>query len=178
MRVPAGPTLEELAAEEAAIASRVAAVTGTIEEKLARLRSLGVFASYARVFAGYLALAEPPRSDVEALKRATFLTWYEAVEPGCFTGVGELPPDSHRRIVELLEPLAPRLDEEFRWMLAWYYRIADYAFPELGSRPRLRALVSGADPRAWQLHRATAGRMAGRGLMGEYWLTLFETAAD
>lgn len=171
------PTLAELAAAEAEIERIVRSLTGTMEEKTERLRSAGVFRRYAELFRAYLALAEPPRSDVEALKRATFLAWYEVVEPPCFTGVAELPADSQRRLVELLESLAAELDDELRQMLAWYCHIADWAFPGLESHPGLAALVESGDRDGWRAMAGDGERMAGRGLMGSYWRSIFDAHA-
>lgn len=164
--------LEELAVTEAKIERIVGSVEGSMDEKTARLEALGVFERYSRIFSSYLALAEPPRSDLEALKRATFLAWYELVEPPCFTGVAELPGDAGRRIVELLEARVAELDEELRWMLAWYYFIADYAFPALGADSELAALLESEDREGWLARRSEAERMRGRGLMGCYWLAV------
>ena len=174
---PLPPGLDELAAAEDELAAEVAAVTGTMEEKFDQLRLQGVFAEYSRVFQRYLALARPPRSDLEALKRAAFLAWYEQAEPWCFTGVGELPPDACRSVVELLEPLAGELDEELVWMLRWYYFIAEWAYPALDAHPRLGGILVSGDPQTWRRHRAAAERMRGRGLMGEYWRSVFDSPA-
>src|SRR5262249_39572212 len=98
-------TLKALASSEAAIQRIVTGMEGTMEEKTARLRAEGVFRRYSDLFSSYLALAEPPVSDTEALKRAAFLAWYGLSEPPCFSGVADLPEDARHRVVDLLEPL-------------------------------------------------------------------------
>ena len=170
-------TLDELAAAEAEIEGVVTSIEGTIEEKTARLESEGVFARYSAVFSAYLSLAEPPRSDVEALKRAAFIAWYELTEPPRFSGVSGLPNDARQRVAELVEPIVSELDDEFRWMLAYYFDIANYAFPNLPSFPQLKTLLESEDSDAWETRRPQAESMAGRGLMGEYWVSVFVSGA-
>ena len=174
--MPAG-TLEELAAAEAEIEQIVASLEGTMEEKAAHLEAVGIFRRYTEIFAAYLSLAEPPPSELEALKRAAFLAWYEVTEPACFSGISGLPVDARARIIALIEPLVPHLDAEFRWMLAYYFRIADYTFPDLGQHSLLRALLDEEDPDAWLAQRASPDSMVGRGLMGEYWISVFRSSA-
>lgn len=86
--------LEELAAAEAEIESIVTSIEGTIEEKDSQLRERGVYRRYAGVFSRYLAAFESHPGDLEPLKRAAFLAWYELTEPACFSGVADLPEDA------------------------------------------------------------------------------------
>ena len=124
-------TLESLAEVEGKIGLVVSSLKGTMEQKAEYLKSAGIYRKYAQIFAQYLLLAAAPKPGIEALKRAVFLAWYEVAEPACFTGIADLPSDSRLAVVGLVEPVVTDLDDEFRWMLAWYYLIADFAFPAL-----------------------------------------------
>lgn len=170
-------TLEGLTSIEANLQGIVASISGTIEERIARFREESVFHRYSELFLSYLALAEPPSSNVEALKRAVFLAWYELSEPTFLSGVGDVPEDARRRLVALLDSLGVRLDDEFRWMLAWYFHLSDFAFPDLDSHPDLKVILRSEDPMGWIRHRHTSDRMRGRGLMGEYWISVFGSSA-
>jgi hypothetical protein len=170
-------TIEELGSAEQELLRTLAKMTGTIEEKAAQLRSGDIGHRYAEIFLAYVSLATPPSSAVEALKRAMFLAWYAFSEPPVFTGLGELPEGASQRVLALIEPLVPGLDSEFRWMLAWYYMIADFAFPTLNSCPMLDALLRSEDPSSWRSHRSASDRMRGRGAMGKYWISVFASNA-
>lgn len=168
--------LGELADEERELQEFVEGAVGTMTAKERALRDAGVFARYARVFERYLDLAARPECDIEALKRATFLAWYEVAEPACFSGVADLPDDARQRVVDLIEAHATRLDSEFRWMLASYHAFADHALPTSGA-PQLAAIIASERPDAWKAHLSGLDRMNERGLMGDYWRSVFTSRA-
>ena len=165
------------AGAESEIEEMVSSVGGTIEQKDAKLRELGVYRRYAEVFSRYIAAFETSPSDLEPLKRATFLAWYELTEPPCFSGVGDLPGDARSRVVQDLDQVASDLDSEFQWMLAYYLEIEPAAFPGLESHQRLRRVLDSADPEGWLRDSSAPDRMKGRGLMGEYWCSVFASGA-
>jgi hypothetical protein len=169
--------LEELAAAEAELERVVTSIEGTIEEKDSQLRERGVYRRYADVFSRYIAAFESNPGDLEPLKRAAFLAWYELTEPPCFSGVGELPADARHSVMKLLERHTSNLDSEFRWMLAYYFEIAPFAFPDLGSHAGVRGVLESTDAEAWLADATAKDRMSGRGLMGEYWLSVFGSGA-
>ena len=171
-------SLESLAKLEASIQSHIRSVSGTMDEKFAELRSAGVFRQYCEVFEALVHLASESETKLEALKRATFLAWYELAEPACFSGVADLPSDSLSTVTDLIEPLVPSLDAEFRWMLTHYFSIADYAFPDLGSRPNLCTLLATEESDVWRTKSIEADKMHGRGLMGDYWRSILEAGRE
>ncbi len=173
----AAATLEQLATTEAELERIVGSIDGTIEEKTNHLRSQGIFLRYAEVFSSYLCLAETPSPNLEALKRAVFLGWYEVAEPSFCSGVADLPDNARARVVALLESLVPQLDDECRWMLPYYFYMDDFAFPNLDANPNLNAFLSSGDPDGWRSHQHNTTAMRHRGLMGDYWLSIFGSHA-
>lgn len=169
--------LEELTETEAELESVVSSIEGTIEEKDAQLRERGVYQRYADVFSRYLAEFESNSGDLEPLKRAAFLAWYELTEPSCFSGVADLPKDARSSVMRYLEDHVSNLDREFRWMLAYYFEIAPFAFPNLDSHAGLRSLLETTDSEAWLADADAKHLIRRRGLMGEYWLSVFESGA-
>jgi hypothetical protein len=169
--------MDDLTSVEFELEGLVASVAGTIEEKTARLRVEGVFRRYSDVFSAYLGLAESPDTNIEALKRATFLAWYELNEPPFCSGVSDLPEDARSRVVALIEPRVAQLDSEFRWMLAYYFHLTDFAFPDLPAHPNLESLLRTESSEGWLSHRSSLDSMRHRGLMGEYWLSIFGSPA-
>jgi hypothetical protein len=165
--------LEELAKREMALLEHAHSTVGLMEEKYRRLRESGAFAESAAIHSGYVTLAAPPTSDLEALKRAIFLGWYECSEPGCFTGIGNLDPREHRRAHELLDiaHVEGRVDSEFAVMLGWYWLIADYHFTAHSS-DRLVNYVSRLDPVAYEDFGFTRASLEERGQMGRYWISI------
>ena len=144
-----------------------------MEEKDSALREQGMYRRYAKIFSRYLAEFESNPVEFEPLKRAAFLAWYELTEPPCFSGVSDLPENARPSVVKLLERNASNLDREFCWMLAYYFDIARFAFPDLDSHPRIRSVLESTDAGAWLTDPTAKERMPGRGLMGEYWLSVF-----
>jgi hypothetical protein len=161
-------TLEELAAREMLLLERARLTIGTMEERFEHLRRDGSFAESAEVHSLYVTLARE-RSDLEALKRAVFLGWYEAAEPGCFTGIGGLDPHKLRLAHELLEVarIERRIDTEFAGMLGWYWAISDYYF-EASSPESLVSYLSRLDPKGYKAVGFTEASLKGRGQMGSY----------
>ena len=166
-------TLEELAAREMKLLEQAGRVAGLMEDKFRQLGETGVFLESAAVHAAYVALAEPPASSLEALKRAIFLGWYATAEPGCFTGIGELDPVRIRRAHELLDVAQAEgcIDPEFSVMLGWYWFIADYYFKAL-SPARLTDYLLRLGPEAYKTHPFTPASLEGRGQMGVYWISV------
>jgi hypothetical protein len=169
--------LAELAAAEAELEGVVTSIEGTIEEKDSLLREQGVYRRYAEIFSRYLAQFEANPGEFEPPKRAAFLAWYELTEPPCFSGVSDLPADARLSVVKLLERHVSNLDSEFCWMLAYYFDIAPFAFPDFESHPGIRGVLESTDPEAWLTDPSAKDRMSGRGLMGEYWLSVFGSGA-
>jgi hypothetical protein len=69
------------------------------------------------VLKGYLALARD-ESNLEALKRAVFLSWYYLADPEWVTGIGSLDPETTREVLRLANDWAKsgQLDRELIWI--------------------------------------------------------------
>jgi hypothetical protein len=163
--------LDELAPIEAEIRRVATSIVGTFDQRGSQLRDRGVYRRYAEVFSRYLAAFEASPSELEPLKRAAFLAWYAIAEPACFSGL-EVPAEATQLVGMLLERHASRLDSEFRWMLALYRFCDPWVFPNLNAHAGLRSVLQSTPPDAWRADSAAKDQMAGRGLMGEYWLSL------
>ncbi|HUF29440.1 MAG TPA: hypothetical protein VMM77_02165 [Gemmatimonadaceae bacterium] len=167
-------TLRDLAAWESRVASIVAQVSGTLEERDRALERAGLYAEYPAILSGYLALLDDESSAPEALKRAVFLVWYSGVEPPVISGIAELPEIEARAALDALDAVcrADQTDEELRWMLAWYHEVADYAILRVPGLLAVQAVIDEGDSSAWQRAALSREQMEGRGLLGRYWLSL------
>lgn len=167
-------TLRDLAAWESRVQILVARTDGLLEERDRTLERTGLYAEYPAILSGYLALLDEESSAPEALKRAVFLVWYSAVEPPMLSGISELPETGVRATLDALEAACreDRIDDEMRWMLAWYHNVADFALLRV---PGLRAVedtIARADPFAWRSAARAGDAMQDRGLLGRYWMSL------
>ena len=172
-------TLRELAAWEDRVAQAVARATGALEERDRQLEQAGVYGEYPAIFAAYLALGTPESPDgLEALRRATFLTWYAGVEPACLSGISGLPEAQTRSVCERLDELfrADTVDAQLAWMVPWYHSVFEYPFALYPGLKSLRAFLARADHRAWERAALTPGELRGRGQMGRYWSSLVRAA--
>lgn len=161
-------TLSNLGREEERLLAEVSTVEGTIEAKYAELEARGVLSAYVDVHRRYVELAAA--GDIEALKRAIFLQWFEVVEPPAFTGVANLDRIAVGRAMELIEShcAAEAIDDELAWMLPYYFLIADWAFPSAAQCPHFTAFCKGHAPEGL-VQPPEATQLRGRGQMGEYW---------
>ncbi len=159
-----------LAQREEELLARIEALDGLMESKHEDCEGLGFYAKYRDIFSQYHFLLAHPDSGSEALKRVIFLLWYSCSEPSMFSGLHCLPAamDSVYPYIERALA-APHPDAELRWMLSWYYFIADYAFPRLDTAPLLASFLAaarrtpdGQKPPAYPV-------FSKRGQMGRYW---------
>jgi hypothetical protein len=167
-------TLRDLAGWESRVAMIVAQTRGDPEERDRALERSGLYAEYPAILSGYLALLEDDASRLEALKRAVFLVWYSAIEPPMLSGIAELPESAVRATLEALERACREgsVDDEMRWMVAWYHEVGDYALLRTPGLPAVEALVARANPSEWEEADRGEARMADRGLLGRYWSSL------
>jgi hypothetical protein len=164
-----------------AVLAHAKATEGEMLDVDRRLREDGTYAESAAVHAAYVALAGPPRSDLEALKRAIFLAWYQRAEPGCLTGIGDLCGQALERNWAILEKAfdGSALDDELTVMLGWYqytgYGIGGYpaanGWRECVS-PAFRVYLVALDGSAYKRHHFSRGSLQQRGQMGEYWISI------
>lgn len=157
--------------------AEVSAVEGTMEAKYAELEARGVLHSYIEVHRDYVELAAG--GDIEALKRAIFLQWFEVVEPPFLTGIANLDRDAVVGAMELIENLcaAAAIDDELAWMLPYYFLIAEWAFPAPAQCPHFTAYCKEHAPNGLVLP-AVGTELRGRGQMGEYWRELQQARAE
>lgn len=142
--------------------------------KEAALAAHGIFAAYADVLAGYVALFGHADDGAEALARATFLVWYEMAEPACFSGLRDLPEPLVETTLARLDAGASHdaLSGELTAMLGYYHSVADFAFTRGGPWPALARQLAESDPYAWHTRVPPASERWARGQMSDYWASI------
>jgi len=170
--------LQRLAQEEDAIAALVGSVAGDMSARAVQLAELGVFARYQSVFDRYVELVDEPSTRLEAFKRAQFLAWYDLSEPACFSGLRLDRDGQHlQRVSEAAEATLAdgKLDDELAWMLPYYHDLTGGGFPGLASQPKLADFLRRADPLSFLAVRFAPDQFRGRGGMGAYWRSAFDS---
>lgn len=169
--------LLDLAREEDRLLRQVRSLKGTMEAKTAELEALGVFSAYAAIHRRYVELAED--GSLEALKRALFLQWFGVVEPPFLTGISDLDRESVRRTGALVEGLcaSKTVDDELGWMLPYYFRIADWAFPPPEECPHLSTYCETNKPQGL-VQPQPGAQLEGRGQMGDYWQSMVRESVE
>ena len=131
-----------------------------------------IFVAYEKVHASYVDLADA-LGDIEALKRAIFLQWFQGAEPTFLSGISDLNKNQKQRAFDLANQrvLGCTLDDELRWMLPIYYLIADYTFKGDG----IDALLDFCQRRKENPRpKISPSQFVGRGQMGDYWASIAE----
>lgn len=176
-------TLDDLTSEEERLTAEVRRAQGTIEQKIAHLEKLGIFTAYQKVHEQYARLAID--GNAEALKRAFFLQWYASIEPAFLTGIPDGSPlgtargldhENQLQVLAEVERCHAAADAELRWMLAYAYALVDYYFDFWPGLDALKAYLSGVDTTVLWLDLGAAEQMKGRGQMGEYYISVIESA--
>lgn len=164
-------TLRELAAWEDRLGLAVERARGTAEARDLTLAREGIYADYSAVFGSYASLISEDADGVEALKRATFLAWYDVVEPSFLTGIGDLSESTVRLVLEALDARCRRkpVDAELRFMVPWYVSRSEFALMRFPGLDGIAALTARASDDPLSLVPRDAAAFEGRGLMGHYW---------
>lgn len=131
----------------------------------------GIYDEWRELFEKYVGLALD--GDLEALKRALFLAWFEACEPAPLSGLFDL---NEQVVVTLLEYLDSKVkrdetDSELKWMLPYYYCIADWYTPKSASVDALVKFSRQGDEKSFMEH-LNQKQMVERGLLGSYWCSI------
>lgn len=144
---------------------------GSIEGMRRRLKEKAVFQRYNELHKEYTQLAQA--GSREALKRACFIQWYAAAEPDFLSGISGLNRQTVTQVFDLIENLATgnELDEEFKWMLAYYYEVAEFYIQHPKKYPAIiEASIKNKKERGWQ--QSEEGHLEGRGQLSDYWLSV------
>jgi hypothetical protein len=141
------------------------------------------FEDYKAIHNAYLNLykeSDDATIKTETLKRLIFLNWYYLAEPNLLTGISELHDDTMFEAYKTLNGLlqADQLDDEFKWMLAFYSKW-DYTIFQF-SEDGLDELTAFVKENRWVVRQPPAkelieGKMDNRGQMGKYLTALSET---
>jgi hypothetical protein len=177
--------IQDLTEKENTLLVQIQNVRGLMEEKTQQLKDAGVFETYNQIHKDYVKLAVD--GDIEALKRAIFIQWFGVFEPGCFTGIPGTNPwgdgmgldvEVEKQSLDLAERyyFSENVDDEFKWMVAWYYSLGDYYFEHfLGASALVKALGRyGEEYKLWEDGLPSRKSLENRGQMGGYWLSLLK----
>jgi hypothetical protein len=159
-------TIDELAKQEEALVHRIRNIKGGYREFPSDYDS--IFNEYEKIHYEYTNLAIHS-SNIEALKRAVFIQWFEVAEPEFLSGIKQLDQESKVLVFDELQKifLSKSIDEEFVWMLNCYYRIAPFF---LVPRSRFRKVIKFLEGLSeWKPEKAADFSFLNRGQMGLYW---------
>jgi hypothetical protein len=164
-------SLTSLAGWEDAVLASIAGASGTIEERDRQVERSGVYGEFPAIVRAYEELFADAESAGEAIKRATFLVWRGAVGLPAVTGIAPLPDGTIRSVMEALSARVQRgaIDEEQRWMLAWYHASSPDLLALYGATTQLIGAAESREAEAWRDAGITRAAMALRGQMGRYW---------
>ena len=150
---------------------------GFMEERDALFQRTGVYEAGQKIFREYVVLART--GDREALRRAIFLYWYSFAEPHELSGISELDKGLAQELLGRIDGMLHNgeSDAELRWMLRFYYSIADfyldYFWPDQFEDVR-RASKENQD--LWRT-RCLESTFEHRGQLGKYWKGIQRSAA-
>ncbi|MDB4916516.1 MAG: hypothetical protein JWM95_4160 [Gemmatimonadetes bacterium] len=172
-------SLSSIAGWETAVLASVQGARGSLEERDRQIERSGMYGEYPAIVRAYQELLADAESAGEALKRAVFLIWRGAIDLPVRTAIAPLPDGTMREIVDALNVRARRgaVDDEQRWMLAWYHSRSPDLFELYGATPALTELMTSCAADAWRQAKILPPPMAMRGQMGQYWAELANGAA-
>ena len=164
-------SLTSLAGWEDAVLASITGAQGTLDERDRQIERSGVYGEYPAIVRAYEELFADAESAGEALKRAVFLVWRSAMEAPTLTGIAPLPDGTVRAVIQALDARVRHamLDEEQRWMLAWYHTRSPHLFELYGATPALLRAAESRSAEEWRGAGITGATMALRGQMGRYW---------
>jgi hypothetical protein len=142
---------------------------GFFEERDALFQKTGVYEAWRRIFREYVMLART--GDKEALRRSPFLYWYSFAEPHELSGIPQLDTGLGQEVLATIDDMLQKgeCDVELRWMLPFYYSIADFYigcfWPDQFEHVR-RASKENKD--LWQTG-CMESTFENRGQLGGYW---------
>jgi hypothetical protein len=167
-------SLSSLAGWEEAVLASIRGASGSLEERDRQIERSGLYGEYPAIVRAYLELRDDEESALEATKRAVFLVWRSAMAPPVETGIGSLPDGTSRAVIEQLDTLLRRGDDddELAWMLAWYHGEGGHVLELFGATPRVTAFAAGTPRDAWRRAKITTASMQRRGQLGLYWSAL------
>ncbi|MBA3670699.1 MAG: hypothetical protein H0W68_01580 [Gemmatimonadaceae bacterium] len=166
-------SLSSLAGWEEAVLASIAGAHGTPDERDRQVERSGLYAEYPTIVHGYIELFGSDAA-LEALKRALFLVWHSALAMPVDSGIAALPVGIIRSVIDQLDAAVRRgtMDDELRWMLAWYYAEAPLVLELFGASATVMRAAELVPADAWRGARITATTMAVRGQMGRFWEAL------
>ncbi len=150
---------------------------GFFEERDKLFQKIGVYDAWQRIFREYVMLART--GDKEALKRAVFLHWYSLSEPHELNGIPALDKDLVQEAFGLVDNMlqTPECDAELKWMLPYYYSVADFYITSFGPDRFGNVLRASKENKNLWLTACLESTFENRGQMGKYWGSSQKNAA-
>lgn len=158
-------TLNIFSRRELDLLDKVKSLSGAFEEKNKAIESLKIYDSYKDIHSQY-----SEQDDIEALKRAIFIQWYAASEPGIFSGIRSLNKEAEVKNLKKVDALISGrlLDNEFGIMLKHYHAISNWYFNGFKDIDHLKAFFfKSPKNRSSKISTTTD-----RGQLGKYWESL------
>jgi hypothetical protein len=161
--------LEDLNYQEIILLKELKKLKGSIEKIELEIDELSISEKYNEIHNEYTKLN---KVNLEALKRAIFIQWYAAVEPKCYTGIGDLNSENIINNISQLKDLISKneIDTEFKNMIFHYYKIANWYFDAFINIIELKILINSFEYKSDTNNLDS--KMINRGQMGEYWKSL------
>lgn len=163
-------TIDQLNEMEDVIFQRVIGIEGTLEEKAMQVEAKGIYDDYKQIHSQYSDLAN---LDNEALKRALFIQWYALVEPGIYTGIGDINLRAERQVIDILnEQIGQnKIDSELYAMVS-YYAGWEFVFDRFENCNSLKELLKNRLSYEVIIERIKSENLTNRGQMGYYWYSI------
>ena len=137
-------------------------------------RQLEVYEAWSMIFELYV--IEARDGNTEALKRALFLYWYSYSEPYELTGLYMLDKELSLDVLGKVNGIVKKniLDIEFKWMISYYYSIADFYIDQFKGFDELKKISRITDSLLWREYICKSC-FTSRGQMGHYWESILES---
>ena len=163
--------IEDLASQELELEllNQTIELVGSIEEKNDKVVYFGIGTKYQKIHQEYSRLA---KSELEALKRGLFITWYAMTEPSCYTGIVILDSNAENRILKILDRWLKSdiIDYELEWMID-YYSNWNFVFERFTEFKYLQERLT-RNKKVELPSEIDREEMSKRGQMGRYWNSL------
>jgi len=158
--------LEEITRKETELLHRMPK-GGFCEERDEYLKKHDLYKEWQEIFTHYVEIATT--GDIEAIKRALFFLWYQCSEPNQLSGINNLDEHLVEKVLLIVDKLAEshELDSELKWMLPYYYSVAEWYFARFQKLNGLLA-ASVTNKELWQTEKPKS-TFINRGQLGEYW---------
>ncbi len=162
-------SIEELSKKEDKLLSQMLN-KGHFDENDQFLSESEYYKEWQKIFNEYSELAIS--GNLEAMKRAVFLLWYQTCEPAPLSGLINLDTKYISLVLEYLNSLIKngKVDHELSWMLPYYYMVAEWYLPDSGDYSNIKEFSS-INQDYWESQKDKS-EFNNRGQLGDYWRSI------